>query len=104
MCALFLVSVAAGIYYETLTATYEKLKGSAVLECEAYGEPEPTIIWYSKGRTLKNTDKYDELKNGSLVIRDLKAEDSGEYECTATNTLGTKTVTKTVTRVLKVQG
>lgn len=32
------------------------------------------------------------LSNGTLVIRSVKAEDSGYYTCTATNTLGFDTI------------
>lgn len=94
-------SVAAGIYDEILPDIFEKFKKSAVLDCDTYGDPEPTIIWYRSGRAIqKDHEKYQELKNGSLVIHELKSEDSGEYKCTATNSLHSKTVTRT----LKVQG
>lgn len=32
------------------------------------------------------------LANGTLVLRSVKAEDSGYYTCTATNTLGFDTI------------
>lgn len=32
------------------------------------------------------------LSNGTLVLRSVKAEDSGYYTCTATNTLGFDTI------------
>lgn len=32
------------------------------------------------------------LTNGTLVLRSVKAEDSGYYTCTATNTLGFDTI------------
>lgn len=64
------------------------------MDCEAYGYPEPSVMWYSSGRDLTDTTKYRQLNNGSLEIKEVKEEDAGDYECTASNKLGRKTVVR----------
>lgn len=49
-------------------------------------------MWYSSGRELSDRTKYQQLANGSLEIMDVREEDAGKYECTASNELGRKTV------------
>ena len=49
-------------------------------------------MWYSSGRDLSDTVKYQQLANDSLEIRHVTEQDAGEYECTASNKLGRKTV------------
>ena len=63
-----------------------------MLDCEAYGYPAPSVMWYSSVRDLSDSSKYKQLSNGSLEIRDVTEQDAGEYECTASNKLGRKTV------------
>lgn len=65
---------------------------SAIMECEAYGYPKPSVMWYSSGRELTDTTKYRLLTNGSLEIISVGEADAGDYECTASNKLGIKTV------------
>ena len=88
----FLFSVPANIFYDTLPVTLATRSTSAILECEAYGYPKPSVMWYSSGRELTDKKKYRQLSNGSLEIMDVREEDAGEYECTASNRLGRKTV------------
>uniref|UniRef100_A0A8C7P2N0 Down syndrome cell adhesion molecule like 1 n=1 Tax=Oncorhynchus mykiss TaxID=8022 RepID=A0A8C7P2N0_ONCMY len=69
------------------------------LPCSSVGEPTPTFKWTkdSKVGTLDLMPMLDLfgrqiLSNGTLVLRSVKAEDSGYYTCTATNTLGFDTI------------
>lgn len=88
----FLFSVPANIFYDNLPVTLATRSTSAILECEAYGYPEPSVMWYSSGRELTDTTKYRLLTNGSLEIISVREADAGDYECTASNKLGIKTV------------
>ncbi|XP_069038519.1 cell adhesion molecule DSCAML1 isoform X1 [Lepisosteus oculatus] len=66
------------------------------LSCTSVGEPAPTIKWTKDSEDLAIPVTVDGhrliLANGTLVLRAVKAEDSGYYTCTATNTLGFDTI------------
>uniref|UniRef100_A0A8D3DUK2 DS cell adhesion molecule like 1 n=1 Tax=Scophthalmus maximus TaxID=52904 RepID=A0A8D3DUK2_SCOMX len=66
------------------------------LPCSSVGEPAPTIKWTKDRSDSANPVTADSqrqiLSNGTLVLRSVKAEDSGYYTCTATNTLGFDTI------------
>uniref|UniRef100_A0A8C6YIL3 Hemicentin 1 n=1 Tax=Nothoprocta perdicaria TaxID=30464 RepID=A0A8C6YIL3_NOTPE len=67
----------------------EPLGGNAVLDCEARGEPPPTIQWSRKGAGVPLGTRIRQLSNGSLAIYGTVNEDAGDYKCVATNDAGT---------------
>ena len=73
------------------TMVFQRNRASLTLNCNASGDPPPTIVWYRQGAHL--SDKLV-LANGSLLIRDIRegmdATRGGlSYHCTANNTFGT---------------
>ncbi|XP_037543605.1 Down syndrome cell adhesion molecule-like protein 1 homolog [Nematolebias whitei] len=66
------------------------------LPCSSVGEPTPTIKWTKESEDsavpVTADSQRQVLSNGTLVLRSVKAEDSGYYTCTATNTLGFDTI------------
>ncbi|NXW90066.1 DSCL1 protein, partial [Alopecoenas beccarii] len=66
------------------------------LPCNSVGEPVPAIKWTkdSEDSAIPVTVDGHRLiqPNGTLVLRSVKAEDSGYYTCTATNTWGFDTI------------
>uniref|UniRef100_A0A673B0U6 Down syndrome cell adhesion molecule like 1 n=1 Tax=Sphaeramia orbicularis TaxID=375764 RepID=A0A673B0U6_9TELE len=62
------------------------------LPCSSVGEPTPTIKWTKDSNGVPIDGQRLILANGTLVLRSVKAEDSGYYTCTATNTLGFDTI------------
>nr|XP_019943654.1 PREDICTED: Down syndrome cell adhesion molecule-like protein 1 [Paralichthys olivaceus] len=66
------------------------------LPCSSVGEPTPTIKWTKDSEDTAIPVTLDGqrliMANGTLVLRSVKAEDSGYYTCTATNTLGFDTI------------
>uniref|UniRef100_A0A8B9GZ57 Down syndrome cell adhesion molecule like 1 n=1 Tax=Astyanax mexicanus TaxID=7994 RepID=A0A8B9GZ57_ASTMX len=66
------------------------------LPCSSVGEPTPTIKWTKDSEDsaipVTQDGHRNILVNGTLVLRSVKAEDSGYYTCTATNTLGFDTI------------
>ncbi|XP_060896642.1 inactive tyrosine-protein kinase 7 [Labrus mixtus] len=65
---------------------------TAVLHCQASGDPEPHIHWMVKDKTLdiSKNRRIQKMPNGSLVIRDVTTEDTGRYTCVAGNSCSIK--------------
>uniref|UniRef100_A0A8C7EPY9 Inactive tyrosine-protein kinase 7 n=1 Tax=Neovison vison TaxID=452646 RepID=A0A8C7EPY9_NEOVI len=66
---------------------------TALLRCEAQGDPKPLIQWKGKDRILDPTKlgpRMQIFQNGSLVIHDVAPEDSGRYTCIAGNSCNIK--------------
>ncbi|NXC61674.1 HMCN1 protein, partial [Aleadryas rufinucha] len=70
---------------------------TAVLDCQARGEPPPAIGWSRQGQPVLGDDRVTLLPNGSLRIAALQREDTAEYECVARNLLGSVLVTAPLT-------
>ncbi|XP_069861249.1 hemicentin-2 [Dipodomys merriami] len=62
-----------------------------VLQCQATGEPAPTIEWLRAGRPLQAGPRLQMLSDGSLWLERTQAGDAGTYECVAHNLLGSAT-------------
>ncbi|XP_046403358.1 protein sidekick [Ischnura elegans] len=70
--------------------------GSTVtLPCEAQGVPQPKIVWYRNTVKVNEIDskRYVVAEDGSLQIRKLRMEDSGMFQCIATNDAGEESLT-----------
>uniref|UniRef100_A0A3Q3IGR0 Heparan sulfate proteoglycan 2 n=1 Tax=Monopterus albus TaxID=43700 RepID=A0A3Q3IGR0_MONAL len=63
---------------------------SATLRCEVHGIPTPKITWSKLRSPLPWRHK---VVNNNLVLPIVDRQDSGEYICSATNTMGTTEVT-----------
>uniref|UniRef100_A0A7N6BSW4 Heparan sulfate proteoglycan 2 n=1 Tax=Anabas testudineus TaxID=64144 RepID=A0A7N6BSW4_ANATE len=66
---------------------------TATLHCEAHGFPSPKITWSKLRSPLPWRHK---VVNNSLVLPSVGRQDSGEYICTATNSMGVTEVTITL--------
>ncbi|XP_038635043.1 Down syndrome cell adhesion molecule-like protein 1 homolog [Scyliorhinus canicula] len=66
------------------------------LPCRAVGDPGPTIKWTKDSDDSAIPVQVDGhrmiFNNGTLFLRSVRAEDSGYYTCTATNTWGFDTI------------
>ncbi|KAK4820389.1 hypothetical protein QYF61_025563 [Mycteria americana] len=61
---------------------------TAMLNCQANGEPPPTIRWSRQGHPVASDERMTVLSNGSLRIVAAQKEDTSEYECVARNLMG----------------
>ncbi|XP_029207691.2 peroxidasin homolog [Acropora millepora] len=72
---------------------------SAFLHCNATGSPEPVVSW-RKEEGERDEKRFKQLKNGTLLIRDARMSDAGQYLCIAANQLDLKE-TKVTLRVVE---
>ncbi|KAG8517174.1 Hemicentin-1 [Galemys pyrenaicus] len=71
--------------------------GKVTLNCQATGEPHPTITWSRQGHSISWDDRVYMLPNNSLYIAAAQKEDTSEYECVARNLMGSVLVRVPVT-------
>ncbi|NWI93347.1 HMCN1 protein, partial [Pitta sordida] len=70
---------------------------TALLNCQARGEPPPTLGWTRQGHPVVTDDRVSILSNGSLRVAAARREDTAEYQCVARNLLGSVLVTVPLT-------
>uniref|UniRef100_A0A2I4BS68 Inactive tyrosine-protein kinase 7 n=1 Tax=Austrofundulus limnaeus TaxID=52670 RepID=A0A2I4BS68_AUSLI len=65
---------------------------TAVLHCQATGDPGPHIHWMVKDKALdiSKNRRYHKMPNGSLIINDVTTDDTGRYTCVAGNSCSIK--------------
>ncbi|XP_026154197.1 ADAMTS-like protein 1 isoform X3 [Mastacembelus armatus] len=69
-------------------AFLQKPVSSLELRCEALGNAEPSLTWTKNGKELQYNSRVGLLSSGSLRIQSPSKVDEGLYTCTATNHLG----------------
>ena len=78
-------------FTQPLQETQATVGGTVKLECRLNATSNPNIEWTKNGRPVSETRRVRTEFDGelsSLVISDLRPEDSGEYLCTAKNKTG----------------
>ncbi|TRY66476.1 hypothetical protein DNTS_005367 [Danionella cerebrum] len=79
-------------------SSYLVLSGQNLeLECIAQGLPSPKIQWIRKDGVLSESRTFKESFDRVLRFVNISESDSGEYQCTATNTQGIVTHTYSIT-------
>ncbi|KAG7227464.1 hypothetical protein INR49_005278 [Caranx melampygus] len=68
-------------------------ESTARLDCEAQGEPKPSITWtkVATGAVMSihsKAQRFEVLPNGTLVIQNVQLQDRGTYICSAHSFLG----------------
>ena len=79
-------SILAPVVVVSPTTLTVSEKGAASYQCSVSGNPEPAVVW-SK---LDNQSEISRsaVSGGKLLLRNVKASDSGAYRCSAANILG----------------
>ena len=73
----------------TIGSDISLLRGTPLtIICPVRGVPMPKIIWAKDRSVLTSNDRMDMDCNGTLRIRQVSIEDTGEYICTADSFLG----------------
>ena len=60
------------------------------IPCNVEGTPRPEVTWYRDSEPLDSIQavRYNIAENGSLVINYMRREDSGMFQCSASNSAG----------------
>ena len=66
---------------------------TAVLDCNATGNPPPTVSWFHSSLPVPEPDdpRVSQAANDSLIVGEVEERDGGEYVCQAVNEAGTET-------------
>lgn len=82
----FFISALPKVMINVRTSVQTVMIGNSVeFECQAIGDPEPTVQWSKVGGTLP---AHIMVKGGMLRIQQVTEADAGQYRCTATNNVG----------------
>lgn len=89
----YIVTVEAAPYWIKEPPSQLYAPGETVrLDCQADGIPSPTISWTINGLPLSEIDEEPRRSltpSGSLILKDVKYEDTAIYQCQASNKHGT---------------
>ena len=73
------------VFVSPVTLTVDK-GGTASFQCSASGNPEPALTWSKLNSQSKITQSA--VSGGKLELKKVTGSDSGVYQCSATNILG----------------
>ncbi|XP_072173915.1 uncharacterized protein [Diadema setosum] len=74
-------------FIERPQSNYVRKGKSFTFRCNVYGIPTSPIVWKREGAVIPNADEYV-VGIRNLTIKDTVIEDSGMYQCTASNPWG----------------
>ncbi|VDI07959.1 roundabout, axon guidance receptor 1 [Mytilus galloprovincialis] len=65
---------------------------TALLHCDAFGNPQPIVQWYKNGNLLSSDDpRIQQKSSNTLQISGLRVSDTGMYSCKASSETGETT-------------
>ncbi len=78
-------------FIEYFSDVYMEMGGEAQFKCKIMGRPEPKVVWSCNCSKITANDKYELVRDGehyTLIVRNVGANDEGEYTCKASNAKG----------------
>uniref|UniRef100_A0A6P7F591 Neuroglian-like n=1 Tax=Diabrotica virgifera virgifera TaxID=50390 RepID=A0A6P7F591_DIAVI len=85
------LNVFASPYFLTKPTNHNAAEGDSVeLECKASGVPEPQVKWIHNGKPIEESldNPRRKVLGNKIIIDNLQKNDTGNYGCNATNSLG----------------
>lgn len=74
------------------TEVFGEFGKEIVIHCQVSGQEKPKITWYKDATLIDPSDSLPgysvDLESGSLTVHYLRAQDSGMYQCWASNSAG----------------
>ncbi|XP_050933200.1 LOW QUALITY PROTEIN: obscurin [Lates calcarifer] len=81
------------VFESLLSDCTTKIGQTIKLTCKVTGSPKPVVTWLKDGLPLEDDPRHiitaDRFGTCSLILDSLTAEDSGQYTCYATSSMGT---------------
>ena len=69
--------------------TVQTFTGTSLnLKCQTEGSPKPIISWSKNGQKLESKGRVSISGDGTLTIKNTRAQDTGRYKCSAKNVIG----------------
>lgn len=69
--------------------TQVRVGGTIIFTCRVTGDPKPRIRWMRDSNEVdEDGQRYVIRNDGSLIIKDVTEQDTGEYECVASSDMG----------------
>ena len=92
----FLYTVRPEVVLDPVSINVTRVEDNIVLSCSATGFPAPAIVWYhnntaitTMGRVNITSSSSHYQTNSTITITSSMTNDTGDYYCNATNTVGT---------------
>ncbi|XP_066528482.1 uncharacterized protein [Hoplias malabaricus] len=88
----YIVTVQAAPYWSKQPQSHRYAPGETVrLDCQAEGIPTPNITWRINGVPIQETNEEPRrrVSRGTLILNDVRYDDTAVYECEASNQHGT---------------
>ena len=92
----FLYTVRPVVVLDPVSINVTRVENNIVLSCSATGFPAPAIVWYhndtaitTMGRVNITSSSSDYQTNSTITITSSMTNDTGDYYCNATSTVGT---------------
>lgn len=75
------------VTYQSVTVV--TLGSPIIIHCHAYGWPRPSVTWWRGERMLPlSSERYEQFRDYSLLVRRVSFRDLGPYTCQAYNGYG----------------
>ena len=85
-------------FFPVLPASVSALVGDDItINCQTEGNPTPDFEFFNGDLETISSDRFTSFPNGTVIIRNVTVNDTGDYLCEASNAAGHSRVWFTIT-------